>query len=121
MDAVIEKLLHEERKHKEQNESQSDGAYTAKSRSRSRGPRCYGCQKIGHIQRNCPERARSSTEFKLLAEQSYKPDKKPKPKGSNHQAHSTKTRLKRVRTVTLMIVLLVFSLVNCCLQQPQMK
>ena len=94
MDVVIEKLLHEERKHKERDESQSDGAYTAKSRSRSRGPRCYGCQKIGHIQRNCPERARSLTEFKSPAEQSYKPGKKPKPKGSNHQAHSTKTRSK---------------------------
>ena len=93
MDAVIEKLLHEERKHKERDESQSNGAYTAKSRPRSRGPRCYGCQKIGHIQRNCPERTRSSTESKS-ADQSYKSGKKPKPKGSNHQAHSTKTKLK---------------------------
>ena len=65
MEIVIERLMHEERKHKDRgvlNESEGNGALAAKHRTGSKGPKCYGCQRFGHIQRNCPERTRFSAE-----------------------------------------------------------
>ena len=65
MEVVIERLMHEERKLKDQellSEPGSDGALTARHKTRLMGPKCHGYQRFGHIQRNCPERARSSAE-----------------------------------------------------------
>ena len=48
MEIVIERLMHEERKHKDHgvlNESESNGALAAKHRTVSKGPKCYGCQR----------------------------------------------------------------------------
>ena len=65
MEVVIERLMHEERKLKDRglsSEPGSDGALVARHKTRLRGPKCYGCQRFGHIQRSCPERAHSSAE-----------------------------------------------------------
>ena len=63
MEIVIERLMHEERKLKDRgmpNESVSDRALATKQKTESRGPKCYGCQRYGHIRRNCPENMYSS-------------------------------------------------------------
>ena len=65
MEIVIERLMYEERKLKNRgvsSESGSDRALAAKHKMESKGPRCYECQRYGHIQRNCPERIRYSAE-----------------------------------------------------------
>ena len=55
LEVVTERLLHEERKKLERNgDGKVNGAMHARQRRRG-GPRCYNCQKYGHIQRNCPE------------------------------------------------------------------
>ena len=55
LEVVTERLLHEERKKLEHNsDGRVDGAMHARRR-RHGGPRCYKCQKYGHIQRNCPQ------------------------------------------------------------------
>ena len=55
LEVVTEHLLHEERKKLERNgDGRVDGALHARRR-RHRGPRCYNCQKYGHIQHNCPQ------------------------------------------------------------------
>ena len=62
MEIVIQRSMHEERKRKDHgvlSESESNGALAAKHRTGSKGPKCYGCQRFGHIQRNCPECAHS--------------------------------------------------------------
>ena len=58
MEMVTERLIHEERnlKHREMStEPVSDKALIAKQKFESRGPKCYGFQRYGHIWRNCPE------------------------------------------------------------------
>ena len=62
MEIVIQRSMHEERKRKDHgvlSESESNGALAAKHRTGSKAPKCYGCQRFGHIQRNCPECAHS--------------------------------------------------------------
>ena len=55
LEVVTERLLHEERKKLERNGGgRVDGAMHARRR-RHGGPRCYNCQKYGHIQCNCPQ------------------------------------------------------------------
>lgn len=51
--------MHEERKLKGR-ELVSDRGLDAKQKVESRGPKCYGCQRYGHIRRNCPENMYSS-------------------------------------------------------------
>ena len=59
MEVVTERLLHEESKRRERHHSATstgtEGAMTARQRTKNRGPRCYNCQQYGHIQRNCPQ------------------------------------------------------------------
>ena len=55
MDIVIERLTHEERK-RLPSEPGDGAALIGKRRPLSRGPKCFACQKFGHIQKNCPER-----------------------------------------------------------------
>lgn len=87
MEIVIERLMHEERKLKDRQESGSDGALAARHKTRSKGPRCYGCQKFGHIQRNCPERTRPSTESSKSYE--YSESKREGKKGMKNEVHKT--------------------------------
>ena len=58
MEMVTERLIHKERKLKDREmstEPVSDKALIAKQKFKSRGPKCYGCQRYRHIWRNCPE------------------------------------------------------------------
>ena len=67
MEIVIEKLMNEERKLKDQkvsSESGSVGALAARHKTRSKGPKYYGCLRFEHIHRNCPEHTQSSAEPK---------------------------------------------------------
>ena len=60
MKTVTERLLHEERKRKEQNtvpETLKEEVLVTKQQKK-RGPRCHFCNKFGHIQRNCLEKER---------------------------------------------------------------
>ena len=69
MEIVIERLMHKKRKHKDRgvlNESESNGALAGKHRTGSKGPKCYGCQRFGHIQRNCPKCIQFSAESNSL-------------------------------------------------------
>ena len=67
MELVTERLLHEERKTKERGggtgESCDGAAMVVKSQKR-RGLRCHNCHRLGHIQRNCPDRSRTEHERK---------------------------------------------------------
>ena len=59
--------MNEERKLKDQqvlSESGSDGALAARHKTRSKGPKCYGCLRFRYIQKNCPEHMQSSAEPK---------------------------------------------------------
>lgn len=80
MEIVIERLIHEERKLKDRgmpNESVSDRALATKQKMESRGPKCYGCQRYGHIRRNCPENMHHQ------AERRYSEHRLPVKKGKN--------------------------------------
>lgn len=55
-ETVIDALLNEERKMKEQaGNSSNKGEEEALAVRNQRGPRCYQCGKLGHIKRNCRE------------------------------------------------------------------
>ena len=58
MEVVTERLLYEEKKLIDwatMGVKMEAGAMSVKHhRAKSRGPKCYGCQNYGHIQRNCP-------------------------------------------------------------------
>ncbi len=57
MEIVTERLLHSERKQKDKNSVDfSEKAIAAKFKGRSL--RCHYCKRVGHIQRNCLERAK---------------------------------------------------------------
>ena len=56
METMIERLLHEEKKRSDRGTSNVKGAaMTTRHRYKGKGPRCYNCQKFGHIQHNCPQ------------------------------------------------------------------
>ena len=59
-----------------------------KTRARLRGPKCYGCQRFGHIQRKCPERASSLAEPRPT-NYSRQTGKKGK-KGVKNEVHQTR-------------------------------
>ena len=52
MDAVIERMLHEEKKKSDQVEGIEAGLIS----KRHRGPKCYNCSNYGHIKRDCPQK-----------------------------------------------------------------
>lgn len=59
MEVVTERLLHSERKQKDKSSFDfSEKAMAAKFKGRSLTVRCHYCKKVGHIQRNCLERAK---------------------------------------------------------------
>ena len=91
LEVVTERLLHEERKLSERSSSSSDGAFSMRHK---RSIRCHYCHKLGHIQRNCPERVHGGDKQK-----SYEPrhEHKPVPKSKGpdkragkHTVHSTR-------------------------------
>ena len=91
LEVVTERLLHEERKLSERSSSSSNGAFSMKHK---RSVRCHHCHKLGHFQRNCPERAHGGDK-----QRSYEPRHEhksvPKAKGPDkragrHAAHSTR-------------------------------
>ena len=60
MEIVIERLMHEERKLKDRQVSSESGSVdtlAARHKTRSKCPKCYGCLRFGHIQRNCHRRS----------------------------------------------------------------
>uniref|UniRef100_A0A1X7UD16 CCHC-type domain-containing protein n=1 Tax=Amphimedon queenslandica TaxID=400682 RepID=A0A1X7UD16_AMPQE len=90
---VTERLLHEERKLNEHDSSSNDGAFSMRHK---KSIRCHHCQKLGHYQRNCPERGHGRNKQK-----SYEPRHEHKPvakakgpdeRAGKHAAHSTQTR-----------------------------
>ena len=62
MELGTERLLHEERKLKDQSSStgvSSNSALTTRDQMRRKGPRCHYCKRFGHIQRYCNERVQN--------------------------------------------------------------
>ena len=60
METVIERLLHEEQKVKEKNQSSLPSRANSKEevmtvKHKKKGPRCNFCKRFGHIQQNCHE------------------------------------------------------------------
>jgi len=53
LEVVIERILHQERKTKEEADSTSETAMTSRRVPRRPKPKCYNCGKMGHIQRYC--------------------------------------------------------------------
>ena len=86
MEVVTERLLHEERKHKDRDCTTTcdDGALVAKHRQR-RGPKCHYCHKYGHIQRNCAERAQIQKKDNFRKE-------RVNAGGFKHKANTTQTK-----------------------------
>ena len=91
MEVVIERLIHEEKKLKYRglsSEPGSDGALAVRHKTRLRRSKCYGCQRFVHIQRNCPECARSLAEPRP-SDYSRQTGKKGK-KGVKNEVHQTR-------------------------------
>ena len=68
LEVVTERLLHEERKLSEHSVNSSDGAFSMRH---NRSIRCHHCHKIGHIQRNCPERVHGGVDKRKSQEPQY--------------------------------------------------
>ena len=64
MEVVTERLLHAERKRKEESSPDSSGekAMMTKRQFRGRGPQCHYCKKYGHIQKNCTKHIKAEEE-----------------------------------------------------------
>ena len=58
MEVVTGRLLHAEKKTREKDLSDKQ-AMTA---TRGCGPKCFNCEKFGHIQRHCPDHSKSRKE-----------------------------------------------------------
>ena len=55
MEVVTERLLHEERKNVDSGTPRYDNEKVVTVRRKfNGGPKCYHCQKLGHIKHNCP-------------------------------------------------------------------
>lgn len=76
MEVVVERITHEEKKIKERSSTtKDDHVFSAVTRNRSRkpkGPVCYYCKKVGHIQRNCYLHAQHEKNSKSSGSQSSK-------------------------------------------------
>ena len=89
---VTERLLYEERKASDRSSSEQRGAaLTSKQRGSRRGPKCYNCQKYGHIQRNCTEKPQSGSrphyESSIKSNRPFREYKK-KRKYTEHKANA---------------------------------
>ena len=66
IETVKERLLHEERKRKEKDQGTSSAASPCEEvmtvKYKKRGPRCYFCNRFGHIQRYCHEWEKAAME-----------------------------------------------------------
>ena len=92
MEVVTERLLYEERRASDRSSSEQRGAaLTSKQRGSRRGPKCYSCQKYGHIQRNCTEKPQSGSrphyESSIKSNRPFREYKK-KRKYTEHKANA---------------------------------
>ena len=62
LEVVLERLMHEEKKLKEKSEQIRTPQDALFIRSKSRGPTCFNCGEIGHIQKFCPELKKKNEE-----------------------------------------------------------
>ena len=102
MEVVVERLLHEERKLKDRSSTGSgasnNSALTIKGcgdpqqrkfkSSGPQGPRCHYCKRIGHIQRNCSERAQNERKPTSTMNQRHHS------KGLRHRANNVEAEIE---------------------------
>ena len=58
METVTERILHAERKQSDKDVG-DEKVYFNKHQFRGKGPRCHYCKRLGHIQKNCFDRAKA--------------------------------------------------------------
>ena len=99
MATVTERLLYEERKLKDrvgQGSSSTAGAMEEAMavKHKRKGPRCYYCHRIGHVQRNCRER-----EKKMTFEGGHNSKQRPAKQNDPHKVNSVEVSVDEVGLV----------------------
>ena len=66
LEVVLERLMHEEKKLKEKSDQFRTPQDALFVRSKSGGPTCFNCGKIGHIQKFCNELKKKNEEEEII-------------------------------------------------------
>lgn len=102
MDTVIVRLPHEKRKCKDRHGDNlaNVGALTAKSKVRPKGPKCYSCQRFGHIQRISPAHTYQASSTSSFPDRTRAMTCNGK-KGRRDEIHQTVAESSEIGLVTL--------------------